>query len=242
MSINDQLWAKVDKTETCWLWTGSTRHGGYGAIRSGTTPRRWRPVHRVAYEQLVGPVPEGLVLDHLCRQRLCVRPDHLEPVTLRVNILRGTGWGARNAAKTHCPSGHLYDTITYNGWRRCSICWKASVRRYQARRRAAMREARAARAHQAGTDPRPLTRTPRRGRLRFMPTPTTKTYELVAAEIRAEMARQRMTQATLAERLGIDRSTISRKLAGEHPFDLLDLERIADVLGVPLSRFLGVAA
>ena len=65
-------------------------------------------VHRVAYEAAVGPIPEGLQLDHLCRNTLCTNPAHLEPVTCRENLLRGNTLQAANAAKTHCPYGHPY--------------------------------------------------------------------------------------------------------------------------------------
>lgn len=86
-----RFWPKVDKTSTCWLWTGaltlaSNKHvGGYGRFRVGAQMRR---AHRYAYELLVGPIPAGLDLDHLCNNRRCVNPAHLEPVTRAVNISR----------------------------------------------------------------------------------------------------------------------------------------------------------
>lgn len=90
----------------CWNYTGSRTAGGYGMIRE-----RRRPiyVHRLMYEALVGPIPEGLQIDHLCRNRACCRPSHLEPVTNAVNGLRGESLPAQNARKTHCPQGHPYD-------------------------------------------------------------------------------------------------------------------------------------
>ena len=87
--ISARFWAKVDKTETCWLWTGG-QSAGYG--RFGFKGRPNLGAHRFAYELLVGPIPPGLDLDHLCRVRNCVNPDHLEPVTRRENLLlRGGG-------------------------------------------------------------------------------------------------------------------------------------------------------
>lgn len=81
--------------------------------------------HRWAYEQAKGPVPEGLVLDHLCRNRWCCNPDHLEPVTNEENILRGESPPAQNARKATCPEGHDYKVD--GGGRRCPTC------RYQRR-------------------------------------------------------------------------------------------------------------
>lgn len=101
------FWAKVDKTGDCWLWTASTGSNGYGQVRKDNRPA---PAHRVAYELTIGPIPEGLDLDHLCRVPTCVNPKHLEPVTARTNILRGTGPTAKNALKTHCLKGHPFDT------------------------------------------------------------------------------------------------------------------------------------
>lgn len=132
-SVEERFWSKVKKTETCWLWTGGLTDTGYGQFfPSG---RRQVRAHRFAYELLVGPVPEGLFLDHVkargCRNRHCVNPAHLEPVTNRVNVLRGEGPTAVNALKSHCHRGHPYDADTYitpQGWRRCRICKRASDR------------------------------------------------------------------------------------------------------------------
>jgi hypothetical protein len=104
-TLAERFWSKVEKTSSCWLWRGATNASGYGL---SWDPTRQRPkrAHRVSYELSVGPIPEGLVLDHLCRNPSCVNPAHLEPVTDRENILRGTGASAQNARKTHCPKGH----------------------------------------------------------------------------------------------------------------------------------------
>jgi hypothetical protein len=97
-----QFWEQVDRSGECWLWLGAKAINGYG--RFGARPS-WA-AHRWAYTFTRGPIPDGLTLDHLCRNLLCVRPDHLEAVTDRVNILRGTGPAAANATKTHCKRGH----------------------------------------------------------------------------------------------------------------------------------------
>lgn len=107
----------------CWEWLGHRNQSGYGRF---WLLGRYEVAHRVSYELFVGPIPVGLTLDHRCRNRGCVRPDHLEPATLRENILRGQGVGVRNAAKTHCPQGHPYDATnthrTAQGRRRCRAC------------------------------------------------------------------------------------------------------------------------
>lgn len=105
-----RFWAKVNKTETCWLWTAGTVRSAtlrYGSFHIGG---RKVVAHRFAYEACVGPIPAGLTLDHVkargCTSTLCVNPAHMEPVTLKVNVLRGSGTGALNAQKTHCNRGH----------------------------------------------------------------------------------------------------------------------------------------
>jgi hypothetical protein len=123
-SSEERFWAHVDKGSDCWLWTASCAGGtGYGQIYADGRPQL---AHRFAYELLVGPIPDGLVIDHLCRNRACVNPAHMEPVTQRENILRGTGASARAARKTHCPQGHAYDSentaIKSDGTRRCKTC------------------------------------------------------------------------------------------------------------------------
>lgn len=110
----------------CMLWLGSLNDKGYGRVRFGGQKVY---AHRAAYAIWVGQIPEGLVIDHLCRIPACVAPDHLEPVTHRSNILRGVGPAAANTAKTHCKNGHeftaesMYRTI--RGERRCRICARA---------------------------------------------------------------------------------------------------------------------
>jgi hypothetical protein len=136
-SAEEKFWSRVAKGKSaasCWVWQGSTRTG-YGSFYSHG---RVYPAHRFAYEAVKEPIPAGLVLDHLCRNRACVNPDHLEPVTEQVNILRGIGMTAMNARKTHCVNGHpLTGENIYTGrGRECRVCKRDWKRGYDARLRA----------------------------------------------------------------------------------------------------------
>lgn len=117
----ERFWAKVNKTDTCWLWTAA-KICGYGTFGIGGQNVY---AHRYSYELLVGPIPTRLQIDHLCRVRHCVNPAHLDPVTQRENIRRGDT-GKHHREKTHCPQGHSYDEEnTYRdrrGWRQCVNC------------------------------------------------------------------------------------------------------------------------
>lgn len=125
-----RFWSKVDKSGDCWLWTASIGSDGAGQIWIGTRNRR---AYQVAYQWLVGPVPVGMELDHLCRDRRCVNPDHLEPVTHGENIRRGLSGQLR----TVCKRGHelvppnLY--VSPGGKRTCRTCRDANVRAFTAK-------------------------------------------------------------------------------------------------------------
>lgn len=125
-----RFWTHVDKTDTCWLWTGAVAGGDYG--RFALTAHHMVQAHRWSYEQWHGPLPDGLVLDHLCRVHRCVNPAHLEPVANRENILRGVGLSAINRQKTHCKRGHEFtvaNTQVWAGQRRCRRCGTLSKRK-----------------------------------------------------------------------------------------------------------------
>lgn len=121
-----RFWSKVYADPSgCWLWLASRDRDGYGRFFE-TNIRLHKRAHRVAYEDVVGPIPIGLSIDHLCRNTPCVNPRHLEPVTNQVNSLRGNTFAARFAGKSHCPRGHPYDLfntqLTKRGYRQCRTC------------------------------------------------------------------------------------------------------------------------
>lgn len=127
----------LDKTALaengCWEWMGAKIHNGYGVIGDGG---RSRAAHRVAYEIFVGPIPDGMSIDHLCRNRACVSAEHLEAVTTRENVLRGAGISAENAQKTHCLRGHEFTPENiywiknpYGPGRECRTCKAQYARR-----------------------------------------------------------------------------------------------------------------
>lgn len=140
MTLAERFWSKVDKTADCWAWTASLGSHGYGQFYLDGRPQG---AHRVAWLLTNGLVPEGKELDHLCRNRACVRPEHLEAVPRRVNFLRGehpTAVAVRNGT---CVKGHPVSVEnTYvkpsDGRRECRVCRRENERRrYHAKRAAA---------------------------------------------------------------------------------------------------------
>lgn len=145
----ERFWARVDKHPDggCWMWTGGATDGNYGVCHGlGAAAGGETYAYRIAYTWLVGPIPAGLQLDHLCHSRdkscqrrkecphrRCVRPDHLEPVTGKINSDRVHG-----SSVTHCGRGHPYDGPARKdgGWRRCRTCQNESSARHKARKRA----------------------------------------------------------------------------------------------------------
>lgn len=133
----ERFWTKVAKTfGGCWVWLATKSIGGYGQFR---LDGQMRYAHVVSYAWDRGPKPSGLDLDHLCRNRSCVNPAHLEPVTHQENCRRGDVGklvGARKLAKTHCPKGHSYaDAYTSSGHRICRSCARDKSRAQKARLR-----------------------------------------------------------------------------------------------------------
>ena len=135
--------AKVEKdpASKCWNWTGCVMPGGYGQFRSDGEAI----AHRWSYKRFRGPIPDGMDIDHLCRNRRCVNPSHLEAVTRQENLLRGETIPAAKAAQTHCERGHplsgdnLYITPS-TGTRGCRTCKAAHYRRWVKKNRARRRK------------------------------------------------------------------------------------------------------
>lgn len=117
--------------DECWEWQGAVQSAGYGnmGVRGGRTDL----VHRISYREFVGPIGANMTIDHLCENKLCVNPAHLESVPEAVNNLRGSSPPAQNAQKTHCPQGHPYDQSNgyvnpTTGYRQCRKCQAAHLR------------------------------------------------------------------------------------------------------------------
>lgn len=125
--------AKLDKSADCWLWTGALNRGGYGVVRDGDG--RARILHRLVWELLVGPVPDGMDLDHVCRVRRCCNPAHLEVVTRQINVDRGD-YAAGKQRGDSCRRGHPFtpENTKSNGRNRCCRkCANEANRRYRER-------------------------------------------------------------------------------------------------------------
>lgn len=155
---DERFWAMVDRSAIggCWVWTGCLRNG-YGRLGRtvGGTYRHFQ-AHRVAYEDARGPVPSGLVLDHLCRNTACVNPEHLQPVTHLQNVRRGLRGNV-----VRCPKGHPYEgdnlyVIPSTGGRMCRVCKRAARRAEKARSRERRMLGLAGRAGNPGVSPGPI--------------------------------------------------------------------------------------
>lgn len=186
-----RFWSKVDQhsgvvvLETeCWLWTAANNGNGYGVF---TVQRKHIYAHRYSWEQTHNEkIQNNLQIDHLCKNTLCVNPDHLEPVTHRENLMRSSGWAAINANKTHCPQGHEYtkeNTRIADGSRDCRICDKNS----------SIIKARSNGVREMGT---------------YRPALSKLTFEL-AEEIRAKYIPRKYSQLKLAEEYGVSQTVIS---------------------------------
>ena len=139
-TYEERFWSRVQKTDGCWLWTAGKNNNGYGWFKVNG---KMVLAHRFSYELHIGPIPEGLVLDHVkargCTNRTCVNPAHLEPVTIGENTRRGDSGrigGERQRSKTHCLKGHEYSEkntrIRPDGSRLCRECHRiqeAAVRK-----------------------------------------------------------------------------------------------------------------
>lgn len=135
-TLEERFWSKVKKTDGCWIWQGHVnKKTHYGMIQVNHAPKL---VHVISFEWSNGSIPEGMEIDHLCRNRICVNPDHLEAVKHRDNVLRGINACATNAKVTHCPQGHPYDLFnTYyrpDGGRDCKLCRVRRRREFKARK------------------------------------------------------------------------------------------------------------
>jgi hypothetical protein len=135
--LQKRFLAKVSKTPSgCWLWQAAKYPNGYGAFHSRTMQERY--AHRAAFRFFKHEIPEGCEIDHLCKNTLCVNPLHLDAVPHRENMRRSDTPMGRNARKTHCKRGHVFDTrntyITKTGERKCRACDNAAqLRRYHAK-------------------------------------------------------------------------------------------------------------
>ena len=144
----DHVYAKIspEPNTGCWIWDGSTADTGYGNIAIRVDGKQvTKLAHRLLYEIEKGPIDKQLEIDHLCRNRWCVNPDHLEPVSRRENVIRGIGpqlAAERNLAKTHCPQGHAFsgdNLYVYKGrkgqeCRGCRECRRLNSFRYDQKR------------------------------------------------------------------------------------------------------------
>jgi len=129
----ENFFARIDKTETCWLWTGSRDRLGYGKL--SVLGSQVKLAHRVAYTLLIASIPPELCLDHVCRNPSCVNPEHLEVVTQRDNVRRSSSSGKLYRKKGHrlIESNLRQYNLKKNGWRRCRTCFLESLRKWKAK-------------------------------------------------------------------------------------------------------------
>lgn len=131
MTLPERIERKIEKSGNCWTWSAAKTGEGYGGVWLNG---RMVLAHRAVFEALEGPIPDGMTLDHLCRNRACVNPQHLEVVTRGANVLRGVGVTAMQARQETCVRGHLFSHRDTNGKRACRTCLAAASRRYVARK------------------------------------------------------------------------------------------------------------
>lgn len=120
----------IEQNTGCWIWTAQKNKFGYSLFRGFKSISQ--SGHIFSYKFFKGGIPEGLELDHLCKNRSCVNPNHLEPVTHFINLERANHWSIKNKNKTHCIRGHEFNqenTYLLNGLRRCRVCKKLSRKR-----------------------------------------------------------------------------------------------------------------
>lgn len=118
--VLERFWDKIEvQPNNCWYYEGHIKGSGY---RGFWYKCKEVLAHRFAYEVNKGKIPKGLTIDHLCKNRNCVNPNHLEAVTMKENLLRGNTFQAKNSKKTHCPNGHIYSGKNKNGSRICHEC------------------------------------------------------------------------------------------------------------------------
>ena len=140
-SMEERFWQRVLKTETCWIWQGAVGTRGYGFL-AGLYEGQYKTflVHRYAYMLHVGAIADDLTIDHLCRNRRCVNPEHLEVVSRWENVRRGETITGNNSRKTHCKYGHVFDSentyVNSTGGRHCKACLSRRDREAKARKRA----------------------------------------------------------------------------------------------------------